>query len=294
MRNSLGPKLAEGACATVHAWGVDGTQIIKVAKPNTNVFALQHELRNTEIAYALGLPVPRPYELVEDGDFAGIVFERVSGQSLLQLFALHAEAGGNEAVQLVPQDDCLNARLTARLLHRIHQHAAPDASPQRASLARDIGRTPHLSADEKRAVMVLLDQLPQKRQLCHGDANPGNILLGPAGPVVVDWNNATLGNPEADLAEYILMLRYAVPPAGASAPMCRLFDDIRERSVALFVAEYERLSGLGMAAVAPWMAPIAARKLAVDGLSDAERNGLLAEVRRGLDGVPNASGPRSG
>ncbi|CAM4442637.1 hypothetical protein PAXY110619_15315 [Paenibacillus xylanexedens] len=61
-------------------------------------------------------------------------------------------------------------------------------------------------------MIAQLDQLPMKQQLCHGDPNPGNILLRDHDAIIIDWNNASTGNPEADLAEYIIMIRYAILP----------------------------------------------------------------------------------
>jgi aminoglycoside phosphotransferase (APT) family kinase protein len=274
----LGEKLAEGACAEIFAWGGDGTQIVKVAKPNTNLFALQRELRHCQIAHGLGLPVPQPFDLVETGGRNGIVLERIVGESILQRFAGRA---------LSPDEDCLMARTTARLLHRIHGQATDGVPEQYGSLERDIRRSEHLGDAEKDAVMALLDALPRKRQLCHGDPNPGNFLLRGDDVVVVDWNNATLGNPEADLAEYVLMLRYASLPASSPAAVAGLFEASRDSSIRLFIDEYQRLSGIGMAEIEPWIAPIAARKLAVDGIAEAEKDQLVAEVRQRLPGAAN-------
>ena len=39
--------------------------------------------------------------------------------------------------------------------------------------------------------------------LCHGDLNPGNILMGTNGVVLIDWEYARLANPCFDLASYI-------------------------------------------------------------------------------------------
>jgi aminoglycoside phosphotransferase (APT) family kinase protein len=269
----LGAKLAEGACAEIYEWGGEGTQIVKVAKPNTNLFALERELRHCHIAHRLGLPVPRPFELVETDGRNGFVLERVPGESILQRFAARVQT---------PDDDCLMAGVTARLLHRIHQQTTDEVPDQRGSLERDIRRSEHLSEGEKDAVMAWLDTLPRRRQLCHGDPNPGNFLLRGDEVVVVDWNNATVGNPEADLAEYVLMLRYASLPEGAPPEMVQLFEASRDRSIRLFIDQYERLSGIGEADIEPWIPVVAARKLAVDGVTESERGQLVDEVRRRL------------
>ena len=278
----LGARLAEGACAEVFEWGGDGTAIVKLAKPNTNLFALQRERRLCHIAWELGLPVPRPHELVEVDGRNGIVFDRVAGTSILQRFAAGTSPQDQWPDKWHDAEDPLHARLTARMLHAIHSYTASDLPPQQASVARDIRRSPHLTDAEKDAVVAQFDRLPRRFQLCHGDPNPGNLILTADAVVVIDWNNATVGNPEADLAEYILMLRYATLPAGTPADLIGRFEAIRASSIHLFTAEYERLSGLGPTRIAPWLTPIAARKLAVDSISDAERDGLIGEVRRGL------------
>lgn len=280
-KQGLGAKLAEGACAEIYEWGPGDGQIVKLAKPNTNLFALERELRHCHIAYGLGLPVPQPYDLVEADGRHGIVLARASGQSLLQAFVANALSMTPRHAS-EPDQDPLQARVTARALHLIHSRTSDEMPSQPASLERDIRRTLHLTDREKDAVMGLLDAAPKRRQLCHGDPNPGNFLLTEGGVVVVDWNNATLGNPEADLAEYILMMRYAQLPRGMPQQAVSLFETSRDWSIRLFTTEYQKLTGIGAAEIEPWIAPIAARKLAADAISDAEKDALVAEVRRRL------------
>ncbi|MFO1302489.1 MAG: phosphotransferase [Burkholderiales bacterium] len=58
-----------------------------------------------------------------------------------------------------------------------------------------------------------------RRALVHGDASPKNILMGPAGPVVLDAECAWYGDPAFDLAFLLnhLMLKSALRPADATA-----------------------------------------------------------------------------
>ena len=41
---------------------------------------------------------------------------------------------------------------------------------------------------------------PERPALCHGDFHPFNVMLSPRGPIVIDWNNAHIGNPLEDVA----------------------------------------------------------------------------------------------
>ena len=36
--------------------------------------------------------------------------------------------------------------------------------------------------------------------VCHGDVHPGNVLVGPLGPVLIDWDLLCVGPPEWDHA----------------------------------------------------------------------------------------------
>ena len=51
------------------------------------------------------------------------------------------------------------------------------------------------------AALVALD-IPDT--LVHGDLHPGNIVVSPTGPIVVDWSDAAVGNPFVDLATFLV------------------------------------------------------------------------------------------
>jgi aminoglycoside phosphotransferase (APT) family kinase protein len=54
-----------------------------------------------------------------------------------------------------------------------------------------------------------LDLLPARvgaPRLCHGDLHPSNIILSDDGPVIVDWFDASRGDPIADVARTSMLL----------------------------------------------------------------------------------------
>ncbi|MGF7036209.1 aminoglycoside phosphotransferase (APT) family kinase protein [Paenibacillus mucilaginosus] len=97
--------------------------------------------------------------------------------------------------------------------------------------------------------------------------------------LLIDWMNASTGNPEADLAEYILMVRYAVLPSHLGERIIGRFHSIRETMIDAFMVEYTRLSGVTAEEVDPWLLPMAARKLTADAIPDEEKGLLLHEIR---------------
>lgn len=53
--------------------------------------------------------------------------------------------------------------------------------------------------------------------LLHGDLHPGNVILSPEGPKVIDWTNACLGPAGADLANAWLLIACVGVPDGRLA-----------------------------------------------------------------------------
>jgi Predicted aminoglycoside phosphotransferase len=278
MTNALGQKLGEGASAEVFEWE-DSNKIVKIAKPNTSFAALEREWKHCRSAWECGLPVPRPFGLVNVEGKPGIVFERVYGESILNRF-INKTIGPNKRENgLDSLEDPLDARITARLLYQIHTNSV-SLSSQRTRIRNDIVRAPFLTKPEVEALIAHLDKLPVKQQLCHGDPNPGNILLRNHDALIIDWNDASTGNPEADLAEYVILLKYTVIPPYLPTELNIFLDKIRDSTIRIFLDEYEQLSGIGYAEIEPWIAPVAARKLSADSTSEAERALLLDEIRR--------------
>ncbi|MCM3172398.1 MULTISPECIES: phosphotransferase family protein [unclassified Paenibacillus] len=285
MNSKLGVKLGEGGCAEVYAWEGE-SKIIKLAKPNTIIEALQAELHHSYIAWACGLAVPQPFDMQEVEERWGIVFERVYGDSIMKRFVDTTQERARHKQLLHVSEDYLHARVTAQMLYQIHSHAVPNMPSQRDNIKHDIQRAQYLSEAEKARVIELMDQIPTKQQLCHGDPNPGNIILRENDAIMIDWNNASVGNPEADLAEYILMIQYAILPVNVPQQAQEALEATREESIRMFIEHYGKLSGIRDTDIEPWFVVVAARKLAADGISEEEKGLLVQEIRRRLHSTP--------
>jgi Ser/Thr protein kinase RdoA (MazF antagonist) len=106
-------------------------------------------------------------------------------------------------------------------------------------------------------------------RLLHGDLHPGNVLLSPAGPVLIDWTNAASGPSAYDTATTWLVLACFDHPdpdvaarlAGLRAPLLTAF-----------------LGAIDSAAAAALLPRVAAVRAADPGTSDAERARITAFV----------------
>jgi aminoglycoside phosphotransferase (APT) family kinase protein len=108
--------------------------------------------------------------------------------------------------------------------------------------------------------------------IVHGDLHPGNVMLSPRGPVVIDWTNACLGSPGTDQAvTWALLHAGDAPTSGAlEATVVRLGRSIMLR--AFLAASDQQAARAALPAVVQ-------RRQADPNLSAAEK-ALMAELLR--------------
>jgi aminoglycoside phosphotransferase (APT) family kinase protein len=131
-----------------------------------------------------------------------------------------------------------------------------------------------LPAAWRAAAFDALDHLPDGDCLCHGDYHPDNVLMSPHGPIIIDWSEATAGNPLADVARTALIFRLGAPPPGGMSPL--LVGRIRAVAQVTYLRRYRRRAPALQAELAAWRLPIAVARLAA-GIPE-ERQQLLTQI----------------
>lgn len=169
-------------------------------------------------------------EVLEDRE-DGLVMERVAGPTMLDDLARH------------PWRVRRHARTLAALHRDLHRIKAPDGLP-----------APFGAGDS----------------VLHLDLHPANVLLSPAGPVVIDWANAARGPAAADVADAWLVLAAAQPEGGW--PL-RLAVGLLRRA---FVSVFLRAAGRDEAAA--HLRAVAERRARDRNLEPAERATMLRVV----------------
>ncbi|WP_336921065.1 phosphotransferase family protein [Aquipuribacter sp. SD81] len=187
-----GRLLQHGNTSHLHEWGTGA--VAKVLRADIPAHWAEREALTTELVRAIGLPAPTVLGLVDVDGRPGIVFERVDGPSMLE-----------EAVRRPEQALGLGQQLAA-LQRLVAARTAPAALPRlRDRLAANLARA-ELAGPVRTAVQARLASLPSGTAVCHFDLHPGNVLLGPGGPVLIDWFDAAAGDPHADVVRTATLL----------------------------------------------------------------------------------------
>jgi aminoglycoside phosphotransferase (APT) family kinase protein len=188
-----GELVGSGTRSAVHAYGRGA--VVKVPAASTAASWILSEARFAEAARIAGAPVPRLLGVEQVGGRPASVWERVEGVSAWQ----HVVDQPARSAEL--------GRLMADVHAALFDLIPPVTLPrQRDRLVSKIRRAAAIEPSLSRA----LDLLPAgdgTPRLCHGDLHPSNVILSPAGPVIVDWFDASRGDPLADIARSVITLR---------------------------------------------------------------------------------------
>jgi aminoglycoside phosphotransferase (APT) family kinase protein len=134
--------------------------------------SMEAEARVMEYARGHGYPVPAVDHLSDDG--TDMVMERLAGRSMMEVLGRR------------PWTLRSLGALLGDLHRRLHDIPAPDWLVQAPGAPGD--------------------------RLVHLDLHPMNVIVGPAGPVVIDWTNAGRGLAATDVAlTWVLMAAGDVP-----------------------------------------------------------------------------------
>ena len=120
-------------------------------------------------------------------------------------------------------------------------------------LRQRIEQASALPGDLASYALSLLDGLPVGEKLCHGDFHPGNMMGTWEAPVVIDWGDASRGEPLADVARTELLHRLAVPPQDTPAAFRALIVMGRSLLARRYLAVYRRARPVDRGQLERWL-----------------------------------------
>jgi Ser/Thr protein kinase RdoA (MazF antagonist) len=243
-------------------------RVLKLLLPAFPAGMAEHEADVAGLVATVYAFAPRLFGMATIDGRRGLVYERIDGPTMdshvrghlgqvselgRTLGELHATMHGADGTGLAAQLEALRAAI---------DEAAPDLPPR-----------------SREAALRRLDELPGATAVCHGDLHPGNVILGRSRPVIIDWGNARSGNPIADVARSVYLMRDT--PMHEPRILSPFVDALRRRFVAAYLNRYRQLRPLDPTELRAWRLPILAARMA-EGI-DAERASLRAAIARELE-----------
>jgi len=245
-------------------YAVPGDRILKLLRSGFDPRMLIVESAKTAAVRAAGGPAPKVEGLIEVGGRPGLLFERIHGPSMLDVILSDQGEVTSQAMAF--------ADLHADVLSSSDGGDFPDVKEY---LAERIDGA-DLPLAQRTVVKDHMVGLPEGEATLHGDYHPGNILLAPDGPTVIDWGETSRGAAAADVARTLVLLT----PESAAAVIPNL------EGVAALVLEFAivytkrclQRTATTIAEIESWRLPVVAARIS-EGVAE-ETELLQVEVAR--------------
>ena len=170
-----------------------GKFVVKEFDSDFSKSDIQNEALNQARVEETGLKIPQLEEVKKiDGKWA-IVLDYIEGKTLAEII----------------ENDRKNLEMYMEkfvdIQIEIHSKRSPLLNKLKDKMSRKIDET-NLDATTRYELHTRLEGMPKHNKVCHGDFNPSNIIITPAGDYyVLDWSHATQGNASADVARTYLL-----------------------------------------------------------------------------------------
>lgn len=252
----IGTLIGKGYTADVFDAG--NGRALKLFRAGYPADSARNEFNNAQLIGRLNIPIIQSYGLIEYEGRHGILYERIDGQSMLELL-------------LQSGDIATYAAALAALHKQIVACVLPGATPLLYILRANIEQTAALDAYAKAKLLELLDALPGGEFACHGDFHFGNVIIHNQHSYIIDYMNVCCGHPHGDVARTAYLIE--MTPTPDDTPNLEHVRAMKKQ-----VADtYLQHMGVSRDSLSAWMAVTAAARLSELGDGQAaERASVLA------------------
>jgi hypothetical protein len=241
----LGKPIAVGGTAEIYDWEPGWVLKIYFERYDSGMGEFEHRIAAT--ICATGLPVPAVGQVVNINGREGLLYQKCNGEPMGQDLLQHPWHMISHAFRL--------AELHAEM------HAKPmqaDIPPLRHKLGQKIREAKPLSENLRTAALKALENMPDGDRLCHGDFHLGNIMLSQPEPTIIDWIDASIGSPLADIARTSILAQGMI----AAEPQFSQFQRLGLRLMhAVYLRRYFQLRPGGNDEYRRWLPIVAAGRL---------------------------------
>ena len=180
--------IAKGANGAVYRY--DAETIVKTYFAKDALPEIKQERENARRAFVLGINTAIPYGIVRVGDNYGTVTELLNAESVTKL------------IRKNPEDLTEAAKYYIGMLKNIHSIEAEEGElpdMKETALAWADFVSPHLPADQAKKLRALIEAVPKRNTLMHGDYHTNNIMVQNGEPLLIDMDTLCMGHPIFEL-----------------------------------------------------------------------------------------------
>ena len=176
---------------------LDPETIVKVYQEGVGLEQLQEEKRYATTAFVHDIPTVIAYDTVKVGNCYGNVYE-----------LLNAVTVGKAVCEDTSRAEDLGRKM-GRLLRKVHQtEMEPGILPRVSDRFRariDCMEEHHLSHEDAELMRQVINAIPEKNTLIHGDFHEGNVMVQNGELLLIDLDSICVGNPIYDyMSNYCL------------------------------------------------------------------------------------------
>lgn len=180
--------IAKGANGAVYRYNEE--TILKTYFAKDSLPEIKQERENARRAFVLGINTAIPYGIVRVGEGYGTVTELLNATNVTKLISNN------------PDDLSLAAKYYIDMLKSIHQIEAeegelPDMKLTALAWADYI--TPYIPKNQADKLHALIEAVPHKNTLMHGDYHTNNIMVQNGEPILIDMDTLCMGHPVFEL-----------------------------------------------------------------------------------------------
>ena len=176
--------IAKGANGAVYRY--DSETILKTYFAKDALPEIKQERENARRAFVLGINTAIPYGIVRVGDGYGTVTELLNAISVTKL------------IRQNPDDMSLAVKYYVDMLRSIHAVEVEDGEVldmKEIALSWADFVYPHLPEDQAKKLRALIEAVPKKNTLLHGDYHTNNIMVQNGEPLLIDMDTLCMGHP---------------------------------------------------------------------------------------------------
>ena len=180
--------IAKGANGAVYRY--DDETILKTYFAKDALPEIKQERENARKAFVLGINTAIPYGIVCVGDGYGTVTELLNATSVTKL------------IRANPDDMTQAAKYYIDMLKSIHAIEVEDGVvPDMKETALDWADfvSAHIPEEQGKKLRALIEAVPKRNTLMHGDYHTNNIMVQNGEPLLIDMDTLCMGHPVFEL-----------------------------------------------------------------------------------------------